>query len=94
MGIGCTHRVRDLVWGLTSLNEIFSSRLVYLLHPPFVYTTNEASQELLCCGLVPASGCIVFVAPWGWFLSRPRPDTAFDCLELPSGNYKVIHRRS
>ena len=49
------------VWGLTPLSGICPRRLVFLLQHPFVCTTNGASQELLCCGLVPAYGCIGFV---------------------------------
>ena len=72
MGLGCSHRVRVAVCGLAPMSGMYSSRLVYLLQPPFVCTTNGASQELFYCGLVTAFGYFVFVAPWERIASRPR----------------------
>lgn len=57
----CTQGMCD-VWGLSSLSEVCPRRLVYLFRPPFGCSSYAASQLLLCCGLVPASVYVGFVA--------------------------------
>ena len=69
-----------------------SSRLIYLLQPPFLCTAYGTGQELFCCSQVPVYKCIGFVAPWEGFLSRSRSAAAFNCSRLPDGSYKVIRR--
>ena len=84
MEIGCTHRVRVAVRWLTPLNEICHKRFVYLLQPPFVHTVNGASEDLLCSGLVPASGCIDFFT-----LGRGSPVSQGQPLLLIAQGYLV-----
>ena len=80
------------MWGLTPLSGIFPSRLMYLLQLAFVCITYGPSQELLCCGLVPASRYVVFAVPWEGLLNSPKSVAVFDCSGLPDGHYKVTRR--
>lgn len=77
---------------LTSLSEIFPSRLMYLLQSPFVCTAYGPSQELLCSGLVLASRYVAFAVPWEGLLSSQKSVAVFDCSRLSGGHYKVIRR--
>lgn len=78
--IGHSHSIGAAVSQMSPQNEIHLNCLMCILSPPFGFVIYGANWVVLCCGLNPASRCVVSWAPLEVFSFRPKLAAICDLL--------------